>query len=230
VKTRILLNHLDRPAGYVPIDISREHLLRSATSLARSYPQVSVVPVCADYTQVAEVPDPDAGAARRVLFFPGSTIGNLDPAAAEALLVRMARIVGPGGGLLIGVDLDKDPQRLELAYDDPQGVTAAFELNVLRRINRELGGNFDLRRWEYRARYDVPTRCVEMSVVSLCAQGVQIGEAQFSFAAGEQIITERSHKYTIEGFRALARRARLEASAFWTDPEELFSVQFFAVP
>jgi dimethylhistidine N-methyltransferase len=230
IKTRVLLKRLEQPAGYVPIDISREHLLRSAQGLAQCFRDLPVLPVCGDYTRVEYVPEPEGFAGRRVMFFPGSTIGNLEPAEAVDLLRRVVRMVGRGGGLLIGVDLHKDSRALELAYDDPQGVTARFELNVLTRINRELGGDFDLSAWSYRARYNTELRCIEMEVVSRAAQSLRVGAERFRFAPGESILTERSYKYTAEGFSALARRAGWRREALWTDPEQLFSVQFFRAP
>jgi len=228
IKTRVLLNQLEEPAGYVPIDISGEHLMRSAAELERRYPEIPVLPLCADYTQLGELPEPEAFEGRRVVFFPGSTIGNLEPAEAEALLGELARVAGAGGGLLIGVDLHKDAETLELAYDDPQGVTRSFELNVFERINRELGANFDLDAWRYRARYDRERRYVEMAVVCARAQSVTLAGETFRFEPGERIVTERSHKFTVESFAELAGAAGWEAEEIWTDADRKFSVQMFS--
>ncbi len=223
LKTRILLDHLPDPAGYVPIDISKEHLLRSAAALAAAYPGLAVLPVCADYTTVFHLPDLDG--ARPVVYFPGSTIGNFSPDEARAFLRRIAGIVGPGGGLLIGVDLKKEVTVIEAAYNDAQGVTAAFNKNVLARINRELGGTFDLDLFEHKAFYNRAHGRIEMHLVSLANQCVRIGAWQMPFRRGETILTEYSHKYSLDDFAALAASAGFAVEQVWTDDEQLFSVQ-----
>ncbi len=225
VKVRIILDALHRPAAYVPVDISREHLIASASALAADYPGLPVLPVCADYTAEFALPEV-AQAGTRLGFFPGSTIGNFVPHEAAAFLARAAAVLGPGAHFLIGVDLRKDPRILEAAYDDAAGVTAAFNLNLLDRINRELGGDVDPARFEHRARYDAERGVVRMFLISRAAQTVTIPGHRFRFQAGEAIHTEDSHKYTIDGFRALARTAGWEPAASWTDGDGLFSVHY----
>jgi dimethylhistidine N-methyltransferase len=225
-KTRVLLDALKDPAGYVPIDISREQLTRSARALARRYPALEVLPVCADYTRDYHVPEPAAPVRRRITWFPGSTIGNFEPANAQTFLKHCAQICGMRGGVLIGVDLHKDTPTLEAAYDDRQGVTAEFELNILARMNRELGANFALERFRYEARYNPVQRRVEMYLVSLESQEVRIGKLCVQLAKGERILTEHSYKYTLEGFRDLAATQDLAVKHVWTDANALFSVQY----
>ncbi len=223
LKTRILLDHLTDPVGYVPIDISKEHLLRSAATLAAAYPGLAILPVCADYTSAFRLPDLDD--ARPVVYFPGSTIGNFNPDEARAFLRRLARVVGPGGGLLIGVDLKKDIAVIEAAYNDAQGVTAAFNKNMLARINRELGGTFDLDLFKHKAFYNRAHGRIEMHLVSLANQCVRIGVLQVPFRRGETLLTEYSHKYSLDDFAALAASAGFAVEQVWTDDEHLFSVQ-----
>ncbi|MCX4247279.1 L-histidine N(alpha)-methyltransferase [Paraliomyxa miuraensis] len=224
VKTRRLLEELRDAAGCVLVDISRDHLLRSAESLASCFPEVEILPVCADFTAPFDVPEPRVAARRRVVYFPGSTIGNFLPSQATRLLSQMAAQVGPGGGLLIGTDLRKDPAVLEAAYNDAQGVTAEFNLNLLRRINRELGANFELDGWRHQAIYDQELGRIEMLLVSGRAQVVEVGGQRFAFAAGESIRTEYSHKYAIDEFHRMARQAGFSAVKVWTDPKPLFAV------
>lgn len=229
LKPRILLRALRRPVAYVPVEISRAHLLRSAEALDAEFPSVEVLPVCADFTQPFEIPRPARSARRSVVFFPGSTIGNFSPDDAERLLHQMADEVGPGGAVLLGVDLRKDHQTLESAYDDAEGVTAAFNLNLLRRINVELGADFDVSAFRHRATYDEARSRVVMQLVSRKSQVVTIGPQRFAFAAGEAITTEYSHKYTLESFATMAERAGLHVAQVWTDPARLFSVQYLRV-
>ena len=230
VKIRTLLNALPDLAQYTAVDISREFLLQSSETLAHDYPDLSVAAVCADYTLEFDVPDPETQAdARRVAFFPGSTIGNFGHAEAVEFLGRIAKMLGRGGGLLIGVDLKKDRARLEAAYNDSEGVTAAFNTNVLARINRELGGDFDLEAFRHDAVYVEEPGRIEMRLVSLRQQGVTVAGSRFAFAENEYIHTENSHKFTIEEFRALCGQAGLVPVAAWTDPEDLFSVHYFTV-
>jgi dimethylhistidine N-methyltransferase len=230
-KIRILLDALSgHDVRYVAIDISRDHLLESTHALAEELPQVAVYAVCADYSKPYPLPDAALrGAGRRVAFFPGSTIGNFSPGESLAFLRNTAETLGPGGALLIGADLHKDAAVLEAAYDDAQGVTAQFNLNLLNRINRELDADFDLSRFRHSALYDVEARRIEMHLVSGQRQQVRIGEASFRFGPGESIHTENSHKFTIEGFRALARSAGFEPGAAWTDPNALFSLHWLEV-
>jgi dimethylhistidine N-methyltransferase len=228
VKVRILLGALKSVAAYTPVDISREHLLKSAADLAQQFPDVEVMAVCADYTRPFTVPRPRTMPdARRVIFFPGSTIGNFTPDHAHEFLAATAKVAGPGGGLFIGVDLKKDPKILEAAYNDREGVTAAFNLNLLLRINRELGADFDLSSWRHGAQYVESAGRIEMHLVSQRRQTVHLDGSSFSFAAGETIHTENSYKYSLDEFRALGRAAGLTPIEAWTDSHNLFSVHFF---
>lgn len=229
VKTRLLLDALDKPAGYVPIDISKEHLRRSARSLATAYPGLEVLPVCADYTGDYEVPRPRSHVERRVIYFPGSTIGNFHPDAAVGFLRHVAEVCGDHGGLLIGVDLAKDRSVLERAYNDARGVTAAFNLNLLARINRELGADFDLGAFRHDAVWNARAGRIEMHLVSLGSQTVRLDGEDVCLGAGETIRTECSYKYDLGGFAELAAAAGLRREAVWTDPSRWFSVQLFVV-
>lgn len=227
-KTELLLEHLDRPAAYVPVDISRTQLIATAARLSRRFPNLTVLPVWADYNGVVDLPHATAGERRTVVFFPGSTIGNFEPHDTVRFLARIGRLVGRGGAALIGVDRQKDPALLELAYDDPEGVTAAFNRNLLVRINRELGANFDVEQFDHRAVYDSAAGRIEMHLVSLADQIVQVpngtpGTTTFAFRRGESIVSEHSYKYTIAGFSALVLRAGLRVEHVWSDREELFS-------
>jgi dimethylhistidine N-methyltransferase len=222
-----LLIAASAPAVYVPIDISRETLRSAADKLVRQFPGLSVVAICADYSTALDMP-PLAGFApqRRVIFFPGSTIGNFDPQEAIAFLRNAAAIAGAGGGLLIGVDLKKDKTVLDAAYDDPQGVTAAFNLNLLARINRELNADFDVRAFRHRAEYVVDRGRIEMHLESLRFQSVFIGAEKFVFERGETIHTENSYKYSVEEFQSLAARAGFAARQCWVDDQRLFSIHY----
>jgi dimethylhistidine N-methyltransferase len=227
-KTRLLLDKLHDPAAYVPVDISAEHLLLSARALSVRYPGLAIRPLAADFTRPFTLP-PLPAAERRVVFFSGSTIGNFQPPEAVGLLVHIARLVGSGGGLLIGVDLKKDRKTLERAYDDRAGVTAAFNRNVLVRINRELGADFNIDRFQHRAIYDEAPGRIEMHLVSTHAQTVHVGDQSFRFSRGETICTEYSYKYAIDEFRALAARAGFALEHVWTDADSLYSVQYLSV-
>ncbi|MGQ9897747.1 MAG: L-histidine N(alpha)-methyltransferase [Acidobacteriota bacterium] len=229
-KTRILLDHLPTLVAYVPVDISKDHLLASAAALAQSYPYLRVMPVCADYTCEMELPDfEEFTCRRRVVFFPGSTIGNFTPQEAERFLRHVATVAQSDGLLLIGVDLKKDPTVIDAAYNDGKGVTAAFNLNLLQRINTELGANFDLRLFEHRAFYDPVHGRVEMHLVSTQAQTVHIGDIAIPFAAGETIHTEDSYKYDLADFQQMAKRAGWSSRAVWQDKQGYFAVVLFAV-
>jgi dimethylhistidine N-methyltransferase len=225
LKTRLLLEQLERPIAYVPVDISREHLFDAAGTLARDYPDLRIIPVCADFTQSFELPHQILSAKKRVVYFPGSTLGNFDHAQARQLLTRMREMVGRNGAVLIGIDLRKDPRILERAYDDPAGVTAEFNLNALRHVNRELGADFDLNAFEHLAVWVENESRIEMHLVSKRDQVVRIGGEKVRFARGEHLRTEYCHKYTLEGFADLAATTSLAVSRVWTDPEQKFSVQ-----
>jgi dimethylhistidine N-methyltransferase len=226
IKIRTVLNALESPAACTAVDISRDHLLASAKDLAGEYPDVEINAICADYTQPFEVSRPQNHPdARRVGFFPGSTIGNFAPDEAAEFLSVAAGILS-GGDFLVGVDLKKDTARLNAAYDDAQGITAAFNLNLLTRINRELGGNFELDGFAHQAYFNEALGRIEMHLRSLRAQTVTIGDAGFEFKADETIHTENSYKYSIVEFQELAARAGFTALHSWTDPDELFSVHY----
>ena len=225
-KTRLLLDRLRDPAGYVPIDISRAALAESAHALSAAYPGLEVLPVCADYTADLELPRPRKSVARRGVYFPGSTIGNFTPPQAQRFLAHMARVADAGGALLVGVDLRKDRATLERAYDDAAGVTAAFNRNLLARINREIGGTFALERFEHRALWDEHAGRIEMHLVSTHAQTALVAGRAFHFARGETIHTENSYKYDLAFFAALAAGAGLAVRQVWTDAAGLFSVQY----
>lgn len=227
-KIRILLDALETPAAYIPVDISRDHLLESAKSLADAYPDLPVVPIAADYTQPFELPEV-AGGEARIGFFPGSTIGNFTRPAAVDFLRAAATDLGTDNGLLIGVDLRKDMRILHAAYNDAAGVTADFNLNVLRRVNDELGGDFDLDGFTHDARWIPDQGRIEMHLVSDWDQDVRIDGHSFKFVAGESIHTEDSHKYDIDEFHALAAQAGWRAFRHWTDADNLFSLHYLRV-
>jgi dimethylhistidine N-methyltransferase len=228
-KIRLLLDAMDAPSRYLPIDISGEHLAGSAAALQREYPGLDVQPVVADYTRRLLLPAPLPGAGRRVGFFPGSTIGNFTPQEALQFLRVAGRVLG-GGALLLGVDLVKDPAILHAAYNDAQGVTAAFNRNVLARANRELGTRFVLEQFDHSAFYNAPMRRIEMHLVSRCRQRVAVGGRWFELEEGETLHTEHSHKFTIDGLRTLARQAGFRPGPVWTDPQRLFSVHWLRAP
>jgi dimethylhistidine N-methyltransferase len=229
LKTRLLLDELPRPAGYVPVDVSQELLLRTAQRLSASYPGLEVLPVCADFTGNFRLPVPEGHPARRVVYFPGSTLGNFGPPEAAELLSRMAGLCGRGGALLLGIDLQKDVGVLEAAYNDRRGVTAAFNLNLLARINRELGADFALDAFRHHAIYDRRLGCIEMHLISLRAQQVRLGDDVIRFAEGESIRTERSYKYNGEEFRAWVRRCGLGVEKVWLDEQKYFAVLYLTV-
>ncbi|HEX6979606.1 MAG TPA: L-histidine N(alpha)-methyltransferase [Alphaproteobacteria bacterium] len=223
-KTRILLDALRRPSSYVPVDISREQLRAAASALASRYQGLNIIAICADYTADDFVPAlPDANGTR-LAFFPGSTIGNFEPGEAKRFLARCAHVVGAGGALLIGVDLKKDEGILNAAYNDAAGITAAFNLNLLVRMNRELGASFDVRRFAHDAFYSEAQGRVEIYIRSLERQGVSVAGRSFLFAPGERIHTENSYKYAIGEFQHLAEEAGFRPVRAWTDPQRLFSV------
>jgi dimethylhistidine N-methyltransferase len=228
-KTRLLLDRLLDPAGYVPIDVSGDHLLRSARSIADAYPGLEVLPLCADFTRPVVLPEPRLRPARRVAYFPGSTIGNFTPEESVVLLRQTAALCGSGGGFLLGADLRKDRRVVEGAYNDRLGVTAAFNLNLLARINRELGANFAPDQFRHHAFYNAAEGRIEMHLVSRYAQRVRVAGVEFTFAAGESIRTEYSYKYRLRDLHDLAAAAGFEVERFWTDEREYFSVHYLTV-
>lgn len=226
-KSRILLSALTSPAYYVPIDVSREFLIASASRLANDYPGLRVVPVVGDYTQPLELPSSiDVPSGKRLVFFPGSTIGNLDPVDAEKLLRQISSFLVEHGGCLIGVDLRKDVNVLVPAYDDAQGVTEKFNKNLLHRLNRELGANFIVDNFEHVALFNEAESRVEMHLRSRVDQRVQLQNVIVNFRQGETIHTENSYKYTTGKFASLANRAGLRIAQSWTDPKNYFAIFF----
>jgi len=228
-KTRILLDHMEELVSYVPIDISREHLLASAEAVAQDYPDVQVQPVVADYMAPFELPAPAEPPQQTTGFFPGSTMGNLESSDAVAFLRNVCDVVGDGGSLLLGADLRKDRATLEAAYNDAAGVTAAFNLNALEVVNDRLGADFDPSRFRHEAIYDSEAGRIEMRLVSRQRQTVQLGAQRIEFEPQEYILTEYSHKYRLEEVAALAAEAGMAVEQVWTDPDNLFSVQHLRV-
>jgi probable methyltransferase len=227
-KTRILIEALDKPAAYIPVDISEKQLRKSSMLFRKIFPDLEILPVCADYLQPVVLPSPRHKAARNVVYFPGSTIGNFEPKEALEFLRRVANVSGQGGGLLIGADLQKDPSVIEAAYNDSAGVTAQFNLNLLARLNRGIGADFDLGQWQHRAIYNSDAGRIEMYLISATDQTVHIGDREFHFRAGEKILTEHSYKHTPEGFIALAGQAGFDFVKLWTDDARLFGVFYFS--
>ncbi len=229
-KTRELIARV-KPAVYVPIDIAGAQLETAARELAARFPAVRIIAVCADYSRALELPEiARFDSNRRLIYFPGSTIGNFTVTEATQFLRQACRLARPGGAMLVGVDLKKDEATLHAAYNDAQGVTAAFNLNLLARINRELGANFDLSAFRHRAFYNDAAGRVEMHLVSLKNQEVRFGQHAFVFRAEETIHTENSYKYSIAEFQDLARSAGFESEQCWVDPQRLFAIHYLVVP
>ena len=225
-KTRALLKNLNNLAVYVPVDISEEHLLDAAHQVRSEFPDLEVLPVVADFTRPFGLPTPTIMPLRNIVYFPGSTIGNFTHDVALELLEVMHHEAGEDGALLIGVDLQKDPSIIEHAYNDSAGVTAEFNLNMLRHLNREFGFDFDLDAYTHSARYDAVEGRMEIRLISTTDQVVKAGEEEISIHDGEAILTEYSHKYTLDGFAALAQRAGFSIERIWTDADDMFSVQY----
>jgi L-histidine Nalpha-methyltransferase len=229
LKTQLLLQQVAAPAAYLPIDISRPALADATARLARRFPELRILPLCADFTAPLDLPLEGLGERRRVVYFPGSTIGNFHKPEVVGFLREVARQCGRGGGLLIGVDLLKERSVLLRAYDDARGVTAAFDLNLLARANRELGADFRLDRFRHEARFDERHGRIEMHLVSTVAQLVTVGGQTFRFREGESIWTESSYKYALREFAALAALAGWRAERTWTDERAWFAVQYLTV-
>ena len=223
VKSRLLLDAMSNLAVYAPIDISRQHLDQSAARLRRDYPQLRVEPVCGDYMSLRSLPRIAEGA-RRLGFFPGSTIGNLEPVEATAFLCRARHLLGDDGALILGVDLRKDERQLHDAYNDSAGVTAAFTLNLLRRMNRELDATFDLSGFVHEAFYNPGEGRIEIYFRSLTDQTVRVAGRSFAFEKGERVHTEYSYKYDIAGIEELARSGGFQIAEVWTDEGQRFAV------
>ncbi|NCT69267.1 MAG: L-histidine N(alpha)-methyltransferase [Rhodanobacteraceae bacterium] len=229
-KTRLLLEALQDPVGYVPIELSRSALADSIERVADAFPQLAVLPLCADFTAPLALPAPPRRPRRVVVFFPGSTLGNFDTREAVALLARMRRTIGAGGAALVGIDLRKDRATLEAAYNDAAGVTAQFTLNLLARMNRELGADFDLDRFRHRARWNALAGRIETHIVSSVEQQVRVGGRRVHFTAGEAMLVEYSCKYTQAGFERIAARAGLRVECSWSDPDGAFALELLRPP
>jgi dimethylhistidine N-methyltransferase len=225
-KTRVLLDNIPELAAYIPIDISREQLINVTEDLNGIYPELQILPVCADFTGSFNLPPPERAGSRNVVYFPGSSIGNFGPDPGRRLLTNIARICRPGGALLVGVDLKKDPGVLYHAYNDREGVTAAFNLNLLVRINRELGADFILDAFRHEAVYNQEKGRVEMHLINLKDQRVHLGETSISLQEGEFIWTESSYKYSLDEFESMVNDAGFDVVRVWTDNREWFSVQY----
>jgi dimethylhistidine N-methyltransferase len=228
-KVRLLLQALQAPRRYLPVDISGDHLQASAQRLGEDFSGLEIVPIVADYTQSLNLPAVADAYGHRIGFFPGSTIGNFTLQEAQDFLCRCATLLR-GGALLLGADLVKHPDTLHAAYNDTQGVTAAFNLNLLVRANRELGTDFVVSQFTHSAFYNAPLQRIEMHLVSKCRQDVRLGEACFRFEEGETLHTENSYKFTIDGVRALAQQAGFTPGTVWTDPNKLFSLHWLIAP
>src|SRR5436190_20046933 len=209
-KTRILIEALDKPAVYIPVDISQKQLRQSTALFRKIFPDLEILPVCADYLQPVVLPSPHHKPARNVVYFPGSTIGNFEPDEAVQFLLRVTNVCREKGGLLIGADLKKARDVLEAAYNDRAGVTAQFNLNLLARANRELGADFDLDQWRHRAIYNSDAGRIEMYLISESDQFLHLDEQRFHFRRAEKIVTEFSYKYSPEEFSALAGKVGFE--------------------
>ncbi len=226
LKTRLLLSHMQNVAAYMPVDISSHSLLGSVEKLRRTMPQLTILPLCADFTQPFGPPPPFSHVQRNIIYFPGSTIGNLDDAEAVGLMRRMRTQMGVKGGALIGIDLKKDPAVIEAAYNDAAGLTARFTLNLLQRINRELYADIDSTLFLHRAAYHHLRGRIETQLISLREQHVRVAGEIIRFAQGESMLVEISCKYTPEEFAALAARAGLRAERNWFDEKRQFCLQY----
>lgn len=224
IKTRLLLEHLHTPVAYVPVEVSPSALAASVARLGRTFPQIEMLPLCADFTAAIRLPIAARRARCTIVYFPGSTLGNFDGEDALRLLRKMRSEIGTSGAALIGIDLKKDPATIEAAYNDEAGVTAQFTLNMLARFNRELGADFDLTKFRHRARYNALAGRIETHVVSRCAQSACMGGERFDFAPDEAILVEYSYKYAPEDFTRLAAHAGLRVECAWTDAKMRFSV------
>ncbi|WP_199097359.1 L-histidine N(alpha)-methyltransferase [Dyella sp. ASV21] len=226
IKTRMLLEHLSAPVAYVPVEISTEPLRACVQAMGERFPGLPVQPLSGDFTRALRLPIPPRAPRRTVLYFPGSTIGNFEARDAAALLRKMRNEMGDNGGILIGADLKKDTATIEAAYNDRAGVTAEFTLNMLVRLNREIGSNFDLSAFRHRAHYNTMAGRIETFLVSTRAQKVRVGRQQVTFGADEAMQVEYSCKYSPADFAALAARAGLEVTHTWTDPASMFAVYY----
>ena len=226
IKTRMLLEHLESPVAYVPVEISRTALMESVASLATQFPDVPMQPVCADFTQPLRLPVAARAPRRTIIYFPGSTIGNFESKEAMKILRQMRAEMSDGGGVIIGVDLKKDTADIEAAYNDAAGVTRDFTLNMLVRLNREIGTDFDVEGFRHRARYNALAGRIETSLVSAKRQEVHVGPETYVFREDEAMQVEYSCKYSLEDFALMAAKAGLSVQKVWMDAERRFSVQY----
>lgn len=228
LKTTILLDHLPQLTCYIPIDISKEHLLQAATKLAKQYPRLEILPVCADYSQPFHLPTPSKAAARYVAYYPGSTISHFFPEEAVAFLTQVRAVCGPDSALLIGVDLKKDAKIIEPAYNDAAGYSRAFTNNILRHLNRRFGSNFEPQAFAHQAFFNPQQGCVEFYLASRQPQTVRFNGETIGFQADERISLAYSYKYSLAEFAELAAKAGWDVKRVWTDEQQLFSVQYLA--
>ena len=226
IKTRMLLEHLQTPAAYVPVEISRSALMESVAGLASRFPDVPMQPVCADFTQPLRLPVAIRPPRRTIIYFPGSTIGNFEAKDAVRILRQMRAEMSMGGGVLVGVDLKKDPAQIEAAYNDAAGVTREFTLNMLVRLNNEVGTDFDVAAFRHRARYNALAGRIETDLVSMKRQEVHVGGDTFAFREDEAMHVEYSCKYSLDDFAQMAGKAGLSVAQVWMDDERRFSVQY----
>lgn len=227
-KVRLILDAMPQLPTYVALDISKQHLYESCLDLATAYPHLETIAICTDYTQPLQLPEiPALQQKHKVGFFPGSSIGNLEPEEVVRFLKNAANILQPHGDFVIGVDLKKDKAILEPAYDDSQGISAAFALNLLTRMNQELAADFDLTQFTYHAAYNAIAGRIEMYIVSLSDQVVKVADTPITFQAGEKLRTEYSYKYSVDEFHDLAAQAGFQAKSVWIDPQQLFSLHYF---
>lgn len=225
LKSRILLKNIKNISGYVPIDISTEHLQSTVDSLNERYPDLDIYPVAADYTKTIAIPEIRKPVNRRTGFFPGSTLGNFLPEEAREFLKVVADELGKNGGFVIGIDLKKDKNILETAYNDAKGITAEFNFNLLHRLNNEFGFNFDVASFKHHAPFNDEKSRIEMHLVSLCDQTIKSGDDEFKFKKWETILTEYSHKYSIEAFEKIIE-GYFKIKRIWTDENDYFAVMF----
>lgn len=228
-KTRVLLDKLAQLGVYMPIDISEQALIHAIEKLESEYPNLEILGILADYTEELKLPKCDSKITKKVIFFPGTTIGNMAPTTAQDLLTKWANLVEGGGGMLVGIDRNKEPQVLHKAYNDSQSVTADFNLNILTRINEEIGANFDITKFQHYAFYNPRNSRIEMHLVSLVDQKVIVDGISVQFKQGESIKTEDSYKYSIEEFKRLAELAGWKVKQIWTDKNELYMMQYLTV-
>lgn len=227
IKTRLILDHIKNIHSYVPVDISEKYLTGIVHDLKQEYPSLNIRPVAADYTEPYQIPGVEESGSRRIAYYPGSTIGNFTRDRAEDFIELISKLVGHNGGLLIGFDLIKDRSLLINAYDDSKKVTAAFNKNILLRLNRELGANFDSEKFRHKALFNEVESRIEMHLISKTNQKVAIAGRDFLFKEGESIHTEDSHKYSLESFREMTE-PHFKFVHSWTDSEKKFCVQFLA--